>query len=50
MLTDEQMDDQEDGIRFIGKIKYEPELRLLHLDEAVKKLTTKENQFLPLQF
>ncbi|MFT5780108.1 MAG: two-component system OmpR family response regulator [Crocinitomicaceae bacterium] len=39
---------QEDGIRFIGKIKYEPELRLLHLDDAVKKLTTKENQLLSL--
>jgi two-component system OmpR family response regulator len=39
---------QEEGIRFIGKIKYEPELRLLHLDDAVKKLTTKENQLLQL--
>lgn len=39
---------QEDGIHFIGKIKYEPELRLLHLDEEVKKLTTKENQLLSL--
>jgi DNA-binding response OmpR family regulator len=33
---------------FIGKIKYEPELRLLHLAEGVKKLTTKENQLLQL--
>lgn len=33
---------------FIGKIKYEPELRLLHLKEGVKKLTTKENQLLQL--
>ena len=33
---------------FIGKIKYEPELRLLHLVEGVKKLTTKENQLLQL--
>jgi DNA-binding response OmpR family regulator len=33
---------------FIGKIKYEPELRLLHLEEGVKKLTTKENQLLQL--
>lgn len=39
---------QEDGIHFIGKIKYEPELRLLHLDNDVKKLTTKENQLLSL--
>lgn len=33
---------------FIGKIKYEPELRLLHLEDGVKKLTTKENQLLQL--
>jgi DNA-binding response OmpR family regulator len=33
---------------FIGKIKYEPEIRLLHLKEEVKKLTTKENQLLNL--
>ena len=39
---------QEDGVRFIGKIKYEPEIRLLHLDGDVKKLTTKENQLLSL--
>ena len=32
----------------VGKIKYEPELRLLHLAEGVKKLTTKENQLLQL--
>lgn len=34
--------------KFIGSIKYEPELRLLHLKEEVKKLTTKENQLLSL--
>ncbi|MBL4861669.1 MAG: response regulator transcription factor [Crocinitomicaceae bacterium] len=34
--------------QFIGKIKYEPEIRLLHLSEEVKKLTTKENQLLHL--
>ena len=33
---------------FIGSIKYEPEFRLLHLKEEVKKLTTKENQLLKL--
>lgn len=33
---------------FIGTIKYEPELRLLHLKEGVRKLTTKENQLLSL--
>ncbi|MCH2223692.1 MAG: response regulator transcription factor [Crocinitomicaceae bacterium] len=32
----------------IGKIKYEPELRLLHLEKETKKLTTKENQLLSL--
>ncbi|MDP4798366.1 MAG: response regulator transcription factor, partial [Crocinitomicaceae bacterium] len=32
----------------VGKIKYEPGLRLLHLEEGVKKLTTKENQLLQL--
>lgn len=32
----------------IGTIKYEPELRLLHLIDGVKKLTTKENQLLQL--
>ncbi len=34
--------------QFIGKIKYEPELRLLHLSDEKKKLTTKENQLLSL--
>lgn len=33
---------------FVGSIKYEPEFRLLHLKEEVKKLTTKENQLLKL--
>lgn len=33
---------------FVGKIKYEPEIRLLHLQEETKKLTTKENQLLHL--
>lgn len=33
---------------FIGKIKYEPELRVLHTEEEPKKLTTKENQLLHL--
>jgi two-component system OmpR family response regulator len=32
----------------VGIIKYEPELRLLHLENGVKKLTTKENQLLQL--
>jgi DNA-binding response OmpR family regulator len=40
--------DKSDDTLYIGKIKYEPELRLLHLAEEVKKLTTKENQLLHL--
>ena len=36
--------------KYIGKFRYEPELRLLHLNEDVKKLTTKENQLLNLLF
>ena len=32
----------------LGSIKYEPELRLLHLSDGLKKLTTKENQLLQL--
>jgi DNA-binding response OmpR family regulator len=37
-----------EGDVFIGTIKYEPQYRLLHLPEEVKKLTTKENQLLQL--
>jgi two-component system OmpR family response regulator len=33
---------------FIGKIRYEPELRILHVSEGPKKLTTKENDLLLL--
>ncbi len=32
----------------IGKIAYEPELRILRLEEGDKKLTTKENQLLSM--
>jgi len=32
----------------VGKIKYEPELSTLHLEDGTKKLTTKENQLLQL--
>lgn len=39
---------QESNEFHLGSIKYEPELRLLHLNEEVKKLTTKENQLLKL--
>ncbi|XOV65887.1 MAG: response regulator transcription factor [Fluviicola sp.] len=38
---------QEDSYQ-IGRIKYEPEIRLLHLNDETKKLTTKENQLLHL--
>jgi len=37
-----------DGFVMVGKIRYEPELRLLHTNKEVKKLTTKENQLLQL--
>jgi DNA-binding response OmpR family regulator len=33
---------------FVGKIKYEPESRIIHLEDGEKKLTTKENQLLQL--
>ena len=33
---------------YIGKIKYEPELRILHVVDGAKKLTTKENDLLLL--
>lgn len=32
----------------VGKIQYEPELSILHLNEGPKKLTTKENMLLKL--
>jgi DNA-binding response OmpR family regulator len=44
----ESGNENEDALLMVGKIKYEPELRLLHLSEGVKKLTTKENQLLKL--
>jgi len=40
--------DHEDDVRSVGSISYEPELRMLHLKEGDKKLTTKENQLLKL--
>lgn len=46
-------DDNEETVeeeKYIGKFRYEPELRLLHLGSDVKKLTTKENQLLNLLF
>ncbi len=41
-------EESENGEVQVGKIKYEPEYRLLHLKEGEKKLTTKENQLLQL--
>jgi DNA-binding response OmpR family regulator len=38
----------EDNTIMIGTIAYEPELRILHLKEGDKKLTTKENQLLSM--
>jgi two-component system, OmpR family, response regulator len=38
----------DDSEFFIGKLRYEPELRLLHLSDGERKLTTKENQLLSL--
>ena len=35
-------------IQMVGKIAFEPELRILHLAEGDKKLTTKENQLLTM--
>jgi DNA-binding response OmpR family regulator len=32
----------------VGKIAFEPELRILHLQDGDKKLTTKENQLLTM--
>lgn len=46
--TQENRSEEQNGSIVIGKIRYEPELRLLHLSDEVKKLTTKENQLLSL--
>lgn len=43
VITENQQDEV-----MIGSIKYEPDFRLLHLENEVKKLTTKENQLLQL--
>ncbi|MDG1036387.1 MAG: response regulator transcription factor [Crocinitomicaceae bacterium] len=44
----ETTDSEVDQHYLIGTIKYEPDVRLLHLKDEVKKLTTKENQLLKL--
>ena len=40
--------DENGSIVLVGKIPFEPELRILHLEEGDKKLTTKENQLLTM--
>lgn len=44
----ETSENEEDSTLMIGNIAYEPELRILHLTEGDKKLTTKENQLLSM--
>ena len=46
--TDTTVEGEEPAEVTVGKLKYEPEFRLIHLKEGVKKLTTKENQLLQL--
>lgn len=41
-------EEDEDGVIMIGTIRYEPKLRLLHLNKEDRKLTTKENELLKL--
>jgi len=42
-----QSESSEESV-MLGSIRYEPELRIIHLKEGPKKLTTKENQLLQL--
>ncbi len=44
----ESKTDANDKIVKVGKINYEPDLRILHLSDGDKKLTTKENDLLIL--
>ena len=37
-----------DSVQMVGKIAFRPELRVLHLSDGDKKLTTKENQLLTM--
>ena len=46
--TENKSDNEQAEEISVGKLKYEPEFRLIHLKEGVKKLTTKENQLLQL--
>lgn len=42
------LNEKEESIVMVGKIPFEPELRILHLKDGDKKLTTKENHLLSL--
>lgn len=44
----EPQQQEAEGKLMVGKIEYEPETRMLYLEEEPKKLTTKENQLLQL--
>ncbi len=46
--TEDESEETTNGEVFVGKIKYEPEYRMLYLKAGEKKLTTKENQLLQL--
>jgi len=46
--TEGKTEGEQAGELAVGNLKYEPEFRLIHLKEGVKKLTTKENQLLQL--
>lgn len=46
--TEGNKENEQAGELSVGILKYEPEFRLIHLKEGVKKLTTKENQLLQL--
>jgi len=46
--TEGKKENEQAGELSVGILKYEPEFRLIHLKEGVKKLTTKENQLLQL--
>ncbi len=39
---------ENDSLQMVGKISFEPALRVLHLTDGDKKLTTKENQLLTM--
>lgn len=44
----ETKSEDDNSLQMVGKIPFEPELRILHLAEGDKKLTTKENELLTM--